>query len=53
MKLRDYWTLGRRAQRAGHLPSTQDMEERIVTLGWACMVVTVVAAVLFAAYAAI
>jgi hypothetical protein len=53
MKLRDSWIWGRRIQRAGHPASAQDLEAPIVTLGWACMVAMVFAAVLFAAYAAI
>jgi hypothetical protein len=53
MNLRDVLTFGRRAERAGHPASVQDTEERIVTLGWVCMVATLVAAVLLAAYAAL
>ncbi len=53
MKLRDYLTFGRRTERAGHPVSAEETEERIVTLGWACMVATVIAALLLAAYSAI
>jgi hypothetical protein len=52
MNLRDLSLFGR-DERAGHPASAQDMEERIVTLGWACMVVTLLAAILVAAYVAI
>ncbi len=53
MNLRDYLSFGRRPERAGHAASAEHAEERIVTLGWACMVATVMVALLLAAYAAI
>lgn len=53
MNLRDFLTFKARTERAGHPASAEQTEERIITLGWACMVATVLAAVLLAAYAAI
>ncbi|MGZ3275587.1 MAG: hypothetical protein ACXU82_01200 [Caulobacteraceae bacterium] len=49
MKLKEWFSLGRPWRRAGH-PS--QVEDRVATLGWLCMAVVVVAAILAASYAA-
>ncbi len=52
MNLRE-WAPFRRASKIGHASMNGEAEEPIVTLGWLCMVGAVLAAFLFAAYAAI
>ncbi len=53
MNLRE-WALFHRASKVGHPAlSGGEAAERIVTLGWLCMAGAVLAAFLFAAYAAI
>lgn len=53
MHLKNLPLLGRRMSRAGQPEPQQKAEERIVTLGWACMTATLLIAILLAAYAAI
>ncbi len=50
MQLKDRM-FGRRLKRAGGPEPLEKAEERVVTLGWLCMTVTLLIAVLLAAYA--
>ena len=50
MKLKELFSFGRPLQRAGQ---PWPVEDRVATLGWICMAIVIVAALLAASYAAI
>ncbi len=52
MNLRE-WAPFRRASNVGHASTSRNAEEPLFTLGWLCMVGTVLAAFVLAAYAAL